>query len=70
MKVKFFVAKDVLGGVWRQGANARKWEDQVNAWLGQNPEARISFIKQTTTGGSFFASQALISVWYEDGSGR
>jgi len=68
LKVKFFVAKDVLGGVWRQGQNARKWEDEVNAWLGQNPQARISFVKQTAAGGSFLASQALISVWYEDGS--
>ncbi|MGZ4127970.1 MAG: hypothetical protein ACXVQY_02390 [Actinomycetota bacterium] len=67
MKVKFFVAKDLLSGFVRSGGNARKWEDEVNTWLADNPQARITFVEQTATGGSFLASQWFISLWYEDG---
>ena len=41
-------------------------EDQVNAWLSQNPKIKVVDIKQSTGGGSWSPSHWLISVWYEE----
>ena len=46
--------------------NAQNLEDELNAWLQQNPKIKIVDIKQTASGGSLAPSLWLISVWYED----
>ena len=67
MKVKLFWDNNPLGR-GGSGSNAHAFEDQINAWLSENPRIKIVDIKQSASGGSFGASLWFISVWYEDGS--
>ena len=70
MKVKLFWKNNPLagGGMFSSaGKNARALEDEINAWLSENPRIRIVDIKQSASGGSFGASLWFVSVWYEDG---
>ena len=62
MKVKIFYVHDPSGG---KGQHAESFESQINAWLAQNPTARIAHIKQSASGGSWGASLWMVSVWYE-----
>ena len=63
MKVKLF---------WKQYSvqivtkNARDLEDEINAWLSENPRIKIIDIKQSSGGGSFFWGLWFVSVWYEE----
>lgn len=41
-------------------------ENEIDAWLTQNPKLKIINIKQSAGGGSWSPSQWLISVWYEE----
>ena len=70
MRVKLFCnirgrnPNAVLFGVsWR---NPLDLEDEINAWLLQNPKIKLVDIKQSASGGSFAPSQWLVSVWYEE----
>jgi hypothetical protein len=63
MKVKLFWGNNPIG--------ARKtvsvFEDQINAWLRENPRIKVIDIKQQAThGGIFGVSQWFISIWYEE----
>ncbi len=54
---------------WLEALSSRKsqdLEDEINAWLLQNPEIQIVDIKQSASDGSYLSSQWLISVWYEE----
>jgi hypothetical protein len=51
---------------WGKGANARALEDQINAWLRENPRIKVLDIKQTASGGSFGPSLWLISIWHKE----
>jgi hypothetical protein len=54
---------------WLDDLSIRKsqdLEDEVNAWLLQNPGIKVVDIKQSTSGGSYMSSMWLISVWYEE----
>ena len=68
MKVKLFWKNKPLGGGLFSSAakNARALEDQINAWLSENPRIRIVDIKQSSSGGSFAPDLWFISVWYEE----
>jgi hypothetical protein len=71
MKVKLFWKNNPLsqGGFglsWSSEKNARTLEDQINAWLSENPGIRIVDIKQSASGGSFGASLWFVSIWYEE----
>ena len=48
--------------------NAQDLENEINAWLQQNPKIKVIDIKQSASGGSFAPSLWLISVWYEEGA--
>ena len=41
-------------------------EEEVNAWLVQNPQIKIIDIKQSASGGSLQDTKLYIAVWYED----
>ncbi|HVS38835.1 MAG TPA: hypothetical protein VMS17_24980 [Gemmataceae bacterium] len=43
-------------------------EDEINAWLADNPIIRIVHVTQSSNGGSFDTSKVWISVWYEEGT--
>jgi len=45
--------------------NAQDLEDEINAWLSQNPKIKVVDIKQSASGDSGM-SLWLISVWYEE----
>ena len=40
MQVKVFVAEEIHEGIVRGGARARRWEEHMNEWLSQHPQAR------------------------------
>ena len=54
---------------WREDLSFRKLqdlEDEMNAWLSQNPKIKVVDIKQSSSGGSYRPTLWLISVWYEE----
>jgi hypothetical protein len=48
--------------------NARALEEEINAWLCDNPRIKIADIKQSSSGGSLGGSLWFVSVWYEEGA--
>lgn len=48
--------------------NARAFEDQINAWLSENPRIRIVYVRQSAYYTSLGTSLWMISVWYEEGT--
>ncbi len=48
------------------GKNAQDFENEIDAWLQQNPGIKVIDIKQSASGGSMTGSLWLISVWYEE----
>jgi hypothetical protein len=65
MKVKLFWKNSPVG---RGDKNARALEEEINAWLSENPRIKIVDIKQSSSGGSLGGSLWFVSVWYEDGA--
>lgn len=65
MKVKLF---------WRDSpnafpkGNASDFENEINAWLKENPRIKVTSIQQSSSGAGVGAGGSLwlISVWYED----
>ena len=49
------------------GAYLTGLEDEINAWLADNPGVRIVHVTQSSNGGSFDTSKVFLSVWYEEG---
>ena len=45
--------------------NREIFENEINAWLEKQPELKVSRIEQSASGGSFYESLWLISIWYE-----
>jgi hypothetical protein len=45
---------------------ARAFEDEINAWLSENPRIKMVDIKQSSSGESF--GSWFVSVWYEEGA--
>ena len=45
--------------------NAQDLEDEINAWLSQNPKIKVVDIKQSASG-DIGMSLWLVSVWYEE----
>ena len=41
-------------------------ENEVNAWLGQNPHIKVINITQSASGGSLQDTKLYIVLWYED----
>ncbi len=64
MKVKLFIRDK---GLSRWARFAQALEEEINAWLAENPEIRIVDIRQSSNGGSFDSTKVIISVWYEEG---
>jgi hypothetical protein len=65
MKVKLFWKNGPVGG---GDKNAHALEEEINAWLSQNPRIKIVHIKQSGSGGSLAGSLWFVSVWYEEGA--
>ena len=65
MKVKLFWKNNPMAD---DGKNARSLEDEINAWLSQNPHIKVIDIKQSSNGVTFTGSLWFVSVWYEEGS--
>ena len=65
MKVKLFWKNNPLG---YGDKNARALEEEINAWLSENPRVKIVDIRQSSSGGSFGPSLWFVSVWYEEGA--
>ena len=65
MKVKLFWKNGPMG---RGEKNARELEEEINAWLSENPRIKIVDIKQSSSGGSLAGSLWFVSVWYEEGA--
>jgi hypothetical protein len=64
MNVKLFCG--IVPMVGRKGATASVFEDQINAWLRENPRIKVLDIKQLASGGIFAPTLWLISIWYEE----
>ena len=64
MQVKVFVAEEIHEGIVRGGARARRWEEHMNEWLSQHPQARVMYVRQSVTG--ILTKRWMISVWYEE----
>ena len=62
MKVKLFWGNNPLGV--RKAVSVL--EDQINAWLRENPRIKVLDIKQLASGGIFAPTLWLISIWYEE----
>jgi hypothetical protein len=65
VRVKFFIEDKSAFMGW--GRFATRLQDEVNAWLADNPGVRIVHIAQSSNGGSFDTSKFFLSVWYEEG---
>ncbi len=61
MKMKLFFMSNLEK---RKRVNLQRLEDEVNAWLEQNPNINVVNIKQSASGGSFSPTSLCISVWY------
>jgi hypothetical protein len=62
MKMKLFFQSNLEK---RKGLNRQNLEDEVNAWLGENPNIKVIDIRQSASGGSYSPSSLSISIWYE-----
>jgi hypothetical protein len=63
MKVKIFSVFNPLG---RKGKNQLAFESQINEWLTQNPKIEILRVEQSASGGSFYPSLWLITIWFKE----
>jgi hypothetical protein len=74
MRVKLFWKNEPMKpatgflGTKPSANNAKDFENEMNAWLQQNPKIRIVDVRQSASGGSFAGSLWLITVWYEEGA--
>jgi hypothetical protein len=66
MRVKFF-AETLKGPVWSRSDPVADLEKAVNAWLAENPSAKVIAVHQSAAGGSLNPAAYLVSVWYEPG---
>lgn len=73
MEVKLFWVQSPAG---RQsfkgrgtGSHTAEFEQQMNAWLADNPDADIAHVEQSACGGSWAPALWLISVWFTRKSG-
>ena len=61
MKVKLFGKINTD----KKGLNVLELEDEINSWLGKNPDIKITDIKQSSNGGSMQNTKLFFSIWYE-----
>ncbi|NMP16338.1 hypothetical protein [Thalassotalea sp. Y01] len=54
-------------GFWPSSESATDGglEAEVNLWLASKPDIKITKISQSQSGGSWFPSTLVISVWYQ-----
>ena len=45
--------------------NLQLFEDEINAWLKEQPEIQVIRVEQSASGGSFGPSLWMISIWYD-----
>ena len=62
MQVKIFSMNNPWG---KNRKNERTFEDEINQWLTENQGVEIVRVEQSASGGSFWPSLWVISVWYE-----
>jgi hypothetical protein len=67
MKVKLFW-KNTSGVPKDRGP--RDLEEEINAWLSENPHVKIIGIKQSSSGGSWGPSLWFVSIWYEESAAQ
>lgn len=66
MKVKMFAKSGShIGKSARMSVMTATLEEDVNSWLEENPDIKVTTITQSSTGGSMDTSKHLISIWYE-----
>jgi len=63
MKVKLFWKNVVTA---HQDRDPDALQDEINAWLGENPHIRVIDIRQTSSAGNLGPLVLFISVWYEE----
>ena len=66
MRVKFFMRGGFMGSY--KPDRHRELEDEVNAWLDENPDIKVMDIKQSASGGSWVRPQLFFAVLYEPSS--
>jgi hypothetical protein len=75
MKVKLFWMKNPVKfgplamqylGAYDNQIKTSSLEDEINAWLQEHPNIKISNILQSATGGSWGPMLWSISIWYEE----
>jgi len=49
----------------KKGLNVLELEDEINAWLENNPNIKIIDIEQSSNGGSMQNTKLFFSIWYE-----
>ncbi len=62
MKVKLFSKHNPLR---KKGKLQLDLQNEINAWLQENPSIKVTRIEQSASGGSFTEATLFISVWYE-----
>ena len=50
----------------KKGLDVLDLEKEINNWLEEHPSIKIVKIRQSSNGGSFYATNLFISVWYEE----
>jgi hypothetical protein len=65
VKVKLFIKdKSMFGNFKRMNEDL---ENEINAWLAENPDVKIVHVQQSSNGGSLDTTKVIMSVWYEPG---
>ena len=65
MKTKIFKVSGYQLYFGNKPKSKQVLEDEINAWLANNPDIKIIDIKQSCCGGSFNPSLTVVSIWYE-----
>ena len=62
MRVKLFMKREPTGG--KKGRNQQELENEINAWLDQNPTIKVVDIKQSPSA-TITTTALYVSLWYE-----
>ncbi|MGJ8671789.1 hypothetical protein [Rubritalea sp.] len=69
MKVKIFSSNEPMKQTKTEDGkqpNQQLFEDEINAWLKEQPGIEVIRIEQSASGGSLNNSLWMISIWYEE----
>ena len=69
MKVKIFSSNEPMKHTKTEDGkqlNQQIFEDEINAWLNEQPGIEVIRIEQSASGGSLANSLWMISIWYHE----